>query len=145
MKRLERFNNLDEVRAEKERLAAIRDAHGDRLQGQLASLSQAEVRRNILRDAAKGALSGLLPRGLSENMATMGGIASGLQMAWGARGGSLAKRAGLFLLGMAGPALLGRVERIPLTEIAKEIGISVQRVREYIRERVDKDRNAPEA
>lgn len=133
MKRNDRFASLEEVKAEKHRLAALRDGHADRLQGHLASLQQQDFRRAMIRGVVADTWAGLMPNGLIGPLVGRGGIMRGLELAMGARGGWI-KRAGLFLMGLAAPSLLGKIERIPMAGIGHELGISVERIKEYFRQ-----------
>lgn len=133
MKRTERFADLAAVRAEKQRLAAVRDAHGARLQAHYAILKRKEFRAAVAKETLGGLLRHAVPQSL-EALWSRRGLTSGLQMALGGKGG-WAKRAGLFAVGLAAPALLKRMQQIPLDDITRELMVSLGRLREYVKNR----------
>lgn len=129
--RNERFADLEAVRAERLRLAAMRDGHADRIQSQLALLGQKDFRRAMLRTVTANTISGMFPDGILGAVVGKGGFSRGLELAMGTRGG-WAKRIGLFALGAAAPSLLERVRQLPLADIGREISVSLDRLKQYL-------------
>ncbi len=128
----ERFRNLAEYRAERQRWAQASEHHAQRLHGYAARLKDPAVRQDLMREALGGMLRGALPQGLSGAM-TGAGFGGVLQMALGRGQGSLAKRALLFGIGLVAPTLLAKVEQLPLRTLINEVGISLERIKNYLR------------
>lgn len=87
-----------------------------------------------MRSAVGDVVDGLFPDGVLGAVMGKGGFTRGVELAMGTSGG-WAKRVGLFLLGMAAPSLLEKIERVPLAEIGHQIGVSLDRIKNYMGDR----------
>ncbi len=141
-KKTDRFSNLAALHAEKERLAALRDAHAERLEMHFTALGDGRFRKALVKETLGDAMGHLLPKGLLGTLIGGGGIGGGLSMAMGAKGG-WAKRAGLFALGMAAPALVKRMERFSMADVGRELKVSMERWRQHVHDRKEERREEP--
>lgn len=132
MTRTDRFKDLAAVRAEKLRLDALREWHGERLEQHFNALKQGDFRTALMKNAVSSAFGGSTPGKLLGSLIGTGGIAGGLGMAMGSGKGSLLKRAGLFALGLAAPKLMKKVSHISLPDIGEELHVSWERLKDHL-------------
>ena len=144
MARTERFRNLEEVRAEKRRLTALRDRHGERLEEQLLALKHRPFRAALVRNAVSDAIGDLAPAKWLASWVGSKGMASGLSLAMGSGKAGLLKRFGLFALGLAAPALLEKAGNLRFEDIARELNGSWQRLQDHLRLRQEEPVEAGE-
>lgn len=135
MTRTDRFASLADFRAEKQRLAALRERHKDQLMGQLAALKRGSVRSNLVKNTVTGMIGNSMPGKLIGALIGKGGLGSGFGMALGVGKGSLLKRLGMFAVGMAAPKLIQRIESISLEDIGHELKVSWERWKEHQEQR----------
>lgn len=134
MKRTERFTTLAEVQQEKLRLDAVRKQHQARLERHWHALQDHDVRGHLIRDAANDALRSWKPLRMVGSLLGDGSMKSALGAAVRTRGG-LGKRALWFALSMALPGIVKKVSGISMQKLGEELGVSYDRIRDYIRER----------
>lgn len=135
MKKIDRFPDLDAVRAEKLRLDAVRRAHASRLEEHVSAFGESHFRRAMAKDAVNSFAESIIPGGLMGALAGSGGVASGLGLALGTGKGGWARRIGLFALGTLAPSLVQRLEAVSLPQIGHEFRVSFERLKKHVRER----------
>ncbi len=131
----EQFTSMAAVRAERERLRAERDNHARRLGDAITQLKEPGTIKAMGKQVLSTVLHGIAPRGILGKLLGAGGVMKGVQMAVGRGKGGWMQRAILFLLGLAAPAAMQKAENISLADIKHELGITVDRFKQYFRER----------
>lgn len=134
MVRTEPFKNMAEVSLELRRLDAIRKGHEDRLERHWQALLDHDVRGRLLKDAANDVIRSWKPTRMLNSIFGGGSLGGSLMAAVGVRGGWF-KRAALFGLNMALPKILGKVNDLSVSDIAREMRTSYERFREHMEER----------
>ncbi|MBP8823065.1 MAG: hypothetical protein KBH07_05440 [Flavobacteriales bacterium] len=130
----EPFRSLAEYRAERQRWAGTSGLYAGRLRTHLAAIRDKETRRGLAREAATGLLRSALPQSMSSALSATG-MGNALHLVLGRGKAGWTKRALLFGLGLVAPALVAKVEQLPLRKLVREVGISLDRVQAYLRER----------
>lgn len=130
----EPFRSLAEYRAERQRWAQASEAHAGRLRGHLARLKEPELRKSLFREALGGMIRGALPQNLAGALSSAG-VGTALQWALGSGKAGWAKRALLTGLSLVAPSLLARAEQLPVRSLIREVGVSLQRIKDYLRSR----------
>lgn len=140
MAKTETFQNLDEVRAAKIRLRAERDRVQEGFAAQLQLIREPEFRKAIAGDAMGDLLQAWKP--LRTVKAMFGGTAGITSKAIGLVVGAKAKTpAGRVMVALASfvlPALMekfGKKSGITTDKLQHELGVSWERVKEYVKER----------
>ncbi len=135
MKTTDRFADLKEFRAEKARLHLESLENRDRLERHFSAWKEPQFRKAMGKDVMGDITHLILPKGIVGTLLGKVDVGSGLRMALASGSGGVAKRAGLFALGIAAPTLLQKLEKISLPEIGHEFQVSWQRLKEHMRER----------
>lgn len=135
MRKIDRFPDLDAVRAEKMRLDAVRRAHLARLEEHVSAFGESHFQRAMAKDAVGSIAKSIIPGGVMGALASTGGVASGLGLVMGPGKGGWSKRLGLLALGMLAPSLVQKLEAVSLPRIGHELGVSFERLKEHMRER----------
>jgi len=140
MVKTETFQNLDEVRAAKIRMRAERDRMQDDLGAHLQLMREPDFRKAVAGDAMGDLLQAWKP--LRTMKAMFGGTAGLTGKAIGLVVGSKAKTpAGRVMVALASfvlPALVekfGKKSGITPDKFQHELGVSWERVKEYVKER----------
>lgn len=137
MKRIDRFQSLDEVRREREKLKAVRDKHQNALQGYWELVHEPEFRRGLAGDAFGDMLRAWKPmralgRFIQSDTGAMGNV---LGMAMGSRSKTLKGRLFAWAVSALAPILLKKYATPEKMEhIVTEVKRSWDRVRERVRE-----------
>lgn len=134
MARSERFRHMDEVARELARLDAVREHHELRLERHWQAMLDHDVRGRLLKDAAHDMVRSWKPTRVLNSIFGGGSVGSSFGFALGRKGG-LGRRALYFALSMALPALLKKAGDLSLTDITDEVKVSIERVKEYLRDR----------
>ena len=144
MEKTDRFASLAEVQAEKQRLLAVRERSGDRLQQHWDALREPEVRGALMQDVAGDilrswkplhALASLFGVGNSDGKENSNGAFASSLFGAAISGGSWGKRMFRLALNLALPMLLKRAGNISFETIADEVQVTMDRVREHFRAR----------
>lgn len=135
MARSERFASLAEVHAEKARLNGLAKHHGVRLEAHLTVLRNKEVRTALMSNSVKGMVRESSMGRLLGPLLGAASVSSGLSMAMGTGKGGWAKRLGLFVLGLAAPGILKKLDAVSWGDLLDEFSVSLQRTKEYMRKR----------
>ena len=133
MKTTDRFADLKEFRAEKARLHLVSLENRDRLEQHFLAWKDPHFRKAMGKDVVGDITHLILPKGILGTILGKGDVGSGLRMAFTAGSGGVAKRAGMFALGIAAPTLLQKLENISLPEIGHEFQVSWQRLKDHMR------------
>lgn len=131
----DRFGDLATFRAEKDRLRTARDHHAGRLRAHFDALGESEVRSTLMKNTVGGLFSGTLPGKLLSKAIGNGGIGSGIGMAVGLGKGGILKRLGMFVLGMAAPKLIHKVEEFSIEDLRHELLVSWERWKDHSEQR----------
>lgn len=136
----ERFRDLDEVRKHKLALRTERDRVQDGLRSQLDLLRESSFRRGLIGDAFGDMLQAWKP--LKSLTKLVGGSSGVTRAALGTVLGAKAKtpmgRAAVAVASMVLPALMERWNKDPgslTNKLQHELGVSWERVKEYVNER----------
>lgn len=138
------FTSMGAVKAERLRLKAERDAHAQRLGDAFAQLKEPGTIKAMGKQVLSTVLHGITPRGILGNLLGAGGVMKGVQMAVGRGKGGWMQRGALFLLGLAAPAAMQKAENISFADVKHELGITVDRFKEYFRNRKQRRREERE-
>jgi len=137
MKRIDRFQSLAELRVERDRLRAVRDARQDALRGHWDLLHEKDFRRGLAGDAFGDMLRAWKPmRTLSSFMRSDDGpLGNVLGVLLSSRARGLKGRLFAWAVGLLAPVLLKKYATPERMEhVAQEVRRSWDRVRERIRE-----------
>ena len=135
MKTTDRFADLNEFRAEKARLQLESREKRARLDEHFLAWKDPNFRKAMGKDVVGDITHLILPKGILGSLLGKADMGSGLRMALTPGTGGVAKRAGLFALGIAAPTLLKKLESISLPEIGHEFQVSWERLKEHMRDR----------
>lgn len=135
MTKTDRFPDLAAVRAEKARLDAVRDHHGEQLENHFNALRSGSFRSAMLKNTMRSAMGNFAPGRMLGSLIGNGGLGGGLTMALGAGKGGLMKRIGLFALGLAAPKLMQKMDAISIPDIGHELRVSWDRMKDHLEAR----------
>lgn len=136
MARTERFASLAEFNAEKLRLDRVRREHGESLERHWLALKDHDVRGALLRDAVGDVFRAWKPFRMISGL--FGGNTTTAALGAALGGGSWVRRLFRFGMGMALPKILERLENSSGEELMHEVQVTVDRVREFLKERREK-------
>lgn len=148
MSKTEVFRDLNEVRAAKERLRAERDRVQEGLKARLELAGDPGFHKSLLGGALGGLLRSWRPmKGLAEVLGGSAGTAGSiLSMVLGAKART---PMGSLLIGLASsaiPALIDRLGEEPDAfgpKLKRELGVSWERVKDYVNERRKAHQESP--
>ncbi|MCC6840770.1 MAG: hypothetical protein IT230_11480 [Flavobacteriales bacterium] len=134
MAKVDRFRNLAEFRAEQQRWADVANVHAGHLQSHWLLLKDPGLRNRLARETVVALVRGALPQTVAGTLSGAG-LGGALQWAMGNGTGGWAKRALLFGASLAAPMLAAKAEQFPLRLLLGEVGISLGRLKAYLRDR----------
>ena len=135
MTRTDRFGDMAAFLSEKRRLIQKRDLHAARIAQHWEALKDKDVRTDLANNAIHDLLGLWKPTRFLSSLFSPGSLGTSLSMSLGGGKGGWPKRAALFALGLIAPGLIGRIEKIDLENVAHEVGVSVDRIRDHLRSR----------
>ncbi|MBX2973135.1 MAG: hypothetical protein KF797_08530 [Flavobacteriales bacterium] len=138
MKRTDRFQSLDDVRRERERLQAVRDGHQNALQGYWQLVHEPAFRRGLAGDAFGDMLRSWKPMRMLGGFLRSddGAIGSALGMVMGSKARTVKGRVFAWAVSLIAPMLLKKYATPERMEhLVAELKYSWDRVRERMRER----------
>jgi hypothetical protein len=134
MARTDHFRDLSELRQELRRLDEERQASGDRIERYWHALQDREVRGRLISDAIGDALHAWKPLKMASSLFGGGSVGASFATAMG-RGKGWGGKIFWFLLSMALPRLLQRVEDLSMDEIGGHLRTTVDRISDYFARR----------
>ena len=135
MTRTDRFESIGAFLDEKRRLTDKRDLHASRIEQHWQALKDKKVRGELAGNALQDVLGMWKPTRILGSLIGNGSMGASLGMVLGSGKGGWLKRAALFGLGMFAPKLLKRAQGLSVEDIIREVGTSVDHVRDHLRSR----------
>jgi hypothetical protein len=131
-----RFQDLQALTLEKERLNALRTHYTRRIERHWAAIRDGDVRSKLLRRAVWDTVLAWRPARMLEGLLGNGQLSSALGAAVFQRGG-LWKRLLILATRWIGPYMLQRAGNLSAGTIIREVGITARRIREHMKARTN--------